>query len=311
MKVTIISPFSFGYIDSLAEKFSAKSQFEVYFININDIPFKYSNLSERAKNFFLKLIFKRNLKMEYIENEILSRVNEKSQQDIIMVIRPDKFSREHLISLKSNTHKIITYLFDSVSSIPKQIENIDLFDEVYSYEVEDVSKYNFKFITNFIPIDYEEVAAGCGLFNISSYDERYPLILEVAKYLMDYSYPYKIVVRKEKPFTSKFVEIVKDYWNLEKVCDYILESEILLDIQKKGQHGLSFRVFEALGCGKKLITTNKSILQYDFYKPENILVIDNLNPIIPRSFLEQRTVEVPEFIKSKYRRENWINTVFS
>lgn len=249
--------------------------------------------------------------MEYIENEILSRVNEKSQQDIIMVIRPDKFSREHLISLKSNTHKIITYLFDSVSSIPKQIENIDLFDEVYSYEVEDVSKYNFKFITNFIPIDYEEVAAGCGLFNISSYDERYPLILEVAKYLMDYSYPYKIVVRKEKPFTSKFVEIVKDYWNLEKVCDYILESEILLDIQKKGQHGLSFRVFEALGCGKKLITTNKSILQYDFYKPENILVIDNLNPIIPRSFLEQRTVEVPEFIKSKYRRENWINTVFS
>jgi len=310
LKISIISPFSFGYVDSLAEKLSAKSNFQVHFINVAQIPFKYSNLSERTKNFFLKLFSNRNLKMEYIENEIRLRVTEKSIQDTILVVRPDKFSRKHLIFLKANTDKLIAYLFDSVTSIPNQKENIDLFDEVYSYELEDVNKYNFNFITNFIPIDYEETRTGRGLFNISSYDERFPVFLRVAKQIKDYNYPYKIVIRKEKPIPSEFVEIVKEYWDLEKVSKYILESEILLDIQKKNQHGLSFRVFEALGCGKKLITTNKSVMQYDFYKPENILVIDMLNPIIPIEFLEKRAVEVPELIKSKYRREAWLNKVF-
>lgn len=311
MKVSIISPFSFGYIDSLAEKLSDKSNFEVHFINIAQISFTYSNLSERTKNFFLKFFSNRNLKMEYIENEIRLRVKEKSKQDVILVVRPDKFSRKHLLFLKANTNKFIAYLFDSLTSIPNQKENIDLFDEVYSYELEDVNKYNFNFITNFIPVDYEEPSMACGLFNISSYDERFPIFLKVAKQLKNYKYPYKIVIRKEEPIPSEFVEIVKEYWDLEKVGKYILESEILLDIQKKDQHGLSFRVFEALGCGKKLITTNKSVMQYVFYKPENILVIDKLNPIIPIEFLEQKSVEVPESIKSKYRREAWLNKVFS
>ena len=311
MKVTIISPFSFGYIDSLAEKLSANPSNKVLFISTDQIPFEYSNFTERTKNFFLKLFSNRNLKSEFIKNEIWLRLKEKSMQDAILIVRPDKFSRKHLNFLKTKTDKLIAYLFDSVTSIPNQIENIGLFDEVYSYELEDVNKYGFKFITNFIPIDYEDTKTGCGLFNISSYDERFPKLLKIAKQLKDYNYPYKIVIRKEKPIFSEFVEIVNKYWNLKKVSKYILESEILLDIQKKDQHGLSFRVFEALGCGKKLITTNKSVKQYDFYKPENILIIDRLNPIIPIGFLEQRDIEVPELIKSKYRREAWLKKVFS
>lgn len=311
MKVSIISPFSFGYIDSLAEKLSTNANFEVHFINIAQIPFRYSNISERIKNFFLKLFSNRNLKMEHIENKIRSRIEKKSMQDAILVVRPDKFSRKHLLFLKANTNKFIAYLFDSLASIPSQKDNIDLFDEVYSYELEDVNKYGFNFITNFIPADYEYTIKGCGLFNISSYDERFPVFLKIAKQIRGYNYPYKIVIRKQKPILSEFVEIVEEYWNMEKVSKYILESDILLDIQKKNQHGLSFRIFEALGCGKKLITTNNSVTQYDFYRPENILIVDILNPVIPIEFLEQTAVEIPESIKSKYRREAWLNRVFS
>ena len=43
------------------------------------------------------------------------------------------------------------------------------------------------------------------------------------------------------------------------------KSKIIVDIHKYGiQDGLTFRVFEAIGYHKKLITTNKDIKTYDF-----------------------------------------------
>ncbi|WP_228731997.1 MULTISPECIES: hypothetical protein [Pseudomonas] len=55
-----------------------------------------------------------------------------------------------------------------------------------------------------------------------------------------------------------------------------------------GQAGLSFRFFEAMTSRKKVITTNKSVVDYDFYNPANILVIDE-----------------------KYTLQGWVKTVFS
>tara|TARA_R100000935_G_scaffold31937_1_gene52465 strand:+ start:1186 stop:2121 length:936 start_codon:yes stop_codon:yes gene_type:complete len=311
LKISIISPFTFGYIEALVEKISAQPNYKVTFINISNIQFHYSNLSERLNNFLLKLFLNRNLKSENIENEIESRIKQEAKQNYILIIRPDKFSRNHLKFLKTNTEKLIVYLFDAIASIPDQLKNLDLFDEVYSYELEDVTVYNFKFITNFIPLDYIEPVKGTGLFNISSFDERFPIIQKVAKQIKDLNYPYKIVIKKDKIISCNYVDIITEYWNMDTVSKYILDSAILLDIQKEGQHGLSFRIFEGLGTGKKIITTNKSVSNYDFYRPENILIIDSLNPIIPMKFLDEKAIEIPESIKSKYRREAWIKTIFS
>ncbi|MFI8377987.1 hypothetical protein [Leeuwenhoekiella sp. NPDC079379] len=46
--------------------------------------------------------------------------------------------------------------------------------------------------------------------------------------------------------------------------------DILLDVQKGNQEGLTFRIFEALALKKKLIITNKSIVDYYFYDPQNL-----------------------------------------
>lgn len=54
----------------------------------------------------------------------------------------------------------------------------------------------------------------------------------------------------------------------------IMQSKNIIDCPKEGQTGLTIRTFEALGSSKKLITTSKSIRNYDFYKPENIYIVD-------------------------------------
>ncbi|HEY0091450.1 MAG TPA: lipopolysaccharide core biosynthesis protein rfaS, partial [Flavobacterium sp.] len=70
------------------------------------------------------------------------------------------------------------------------------------------------------------------------------------------------------------------------------------------------RVFEAMGLGKKLITTNPDIVNYDFYNPNNIFVWEESTNEIPEYFLNTPYEELPENIYRKYSQENWVKTIF-
>ena len=65
-----------------------------------------------------------------------------------------------------------------------------------------------------------------------------------------------------------------------------------------------------LGARKKLITTNKNVVDHDFYHPKNIHVVDRSKINIEPSFLDQEYLEIDEKIYSKYSLHNWIQTLF-
>lgn len=67
---------------------------------------------------------------------------------------------------------------------------------------------------------------------------------------------------------------------LSEVNENLQNSKVLLDINRIGQSGLTFGVFESINLEKKLITTTADIKKYDFYNPNNILIIDDQNPDI-------------------------------
>lgn len=310
MKITIIAPFTFGYIDALATTLAKKPTVDLTFINFQNFDFQYSSFFEKVFNFYLKTFRGRNLKTEFYSNEIWNMVKEQPHQDLIMIIRPDKLEKKLLMDLSSKTSKIISYYFDGIENFPDKIALINLFDEVYSYEKKDVKKFDLRFITNFIPEDnFSNKEDAIGVFNISSYDERYPILETLAAQFKKLKYPFKIIVRKEKSIPSDHIEIVEKYLSLEEVRGYQEDAAILLDIQKENQQGLTFRVFEALGYGKKLITTNKDVVNYDFYNPDNILIIDIDNIKIPADFLYGSYQPVPKKIVDNYRRNAWIKKV--
>ncbi|HAB26352.1 MAG TPA: hypothetical protein DCE27_00175, partial [Xanthomarina gelatinilytica] len=119
------------------------------------------------------------------------------------------------------------------------------------------------------------------------------------------------LVRKEKAETSSLVTFIQEYIPLTKVKEYLLEADVLLDIQKENQYGLSFRVFESLGYKKKLITTNADIVNYDFYNPNNIAVVDVHNIQIPDAFFKTPYEEIPKDVLYKYTLAGWIENVFN
>lgn len=74
--------------------------------------------------------------------------------------------------------------------------------------------------------------------------------------------------------------------------------------------GLTLRPMEALFFGRKLITTNKDIKNYDFYCPENIFILDEQPDEDIRAFLNAPMKKIPFDIVSGYTAERWLNGFF-
>ncbi|MBC8645143.1 hypothetical protein H9W95_17330 [Flavobacterium lindanitolerans] len=114
---------------------------------------------------------------------------------------------------------------------------------------------------------------------------------------------------RDKECPKSEIEFFFEKITLEEISKFIEKSNALLDIKRDGQFGLTFRIFESMGLEKKLITTNLDIVNYDFYNPNNILVIDEKNPVIPTSFFESDYEKLPEEIYHKYTIRGWIQNV--
>ena len=66
------------------------------------------------------------------------------------------------------------------------------------------------------------------------------------------------------------------------------------------------RTIEILGLKRKFITTNKDIVNYDFYNPNNIMVIDREQPQIDFNFFDLPYEELDDNLYNKYSLKNWI-----
>lgn len=314
MKITLITLDNWGFNSLIVNELREQGH-SVEHIDFNKFLYSYPTKIQRTKNLIRKTILKRNVKKEHLHLEILKRLDSLEFQDIILMIKADYLLPKTIKAIKPNCTKFISFFNDNYNRAPN-IKNIySYFDKVYSFEKEDVERFNFEFITNFIykefslSITNEEVA----VFNISTYDlKRLQIIEEIAHKLDEIEESYSIYSigksAKAFKFNTKIV-YANTKMNLLEMESYIKKSKALLDVHRENQQGLTFRVFESLGYKKKLITTNKDIVNYDFYDANNILIIDKNNVEIPKSFFETSYKELPEEIYRKYLLKHWVNNV--
>lgn len=312
MKITIISLDNWGFNRHIKDFLEFKGH-KVNYINFDEFIYKYPNLFYKVYNFFFKLIFKKNLKSIHLGkeiNEILSKNNE--IQDVILTIKGDFIDSNEIFKFKNHTIKSIAFFNDSTKRCPRIVKVLPSFDEVFSFEKRDCYRYNLNFAPNWI---YNSTVTKkkdfkYTVFNITTKDSRLPTILKIAKILKLKNINYRILIfdRKSKK-KNPYFEYISKHIPLDIVNNYIYNSQVLLDINRTGQEGLTFRVFESLGLQKKLITTNKDIKNYDFFNPNNILIIDENNLDIPVTFFEKEYEKIPDAIFQKYTLDGWIENV--
>lgn len=316
MKITLITLDNWGFNGFIVNALKEKGH-NVQHIDFDKFLYSYPSKTLRVKNFFRKTFLKKNIKKEHLHVEILDRLERLDFQDVIFMVKADYLLPKTIKAIQPNCTKFISFFNDNYNRAPN-IKNIyPYFDEVFSFEKEDVERFKFKFKTNFIYKEFpsSKINEAYAVFNISTYDlKRLQIIEEIAAKLDDINENYSIhsIGKNAKPyqFATK-IEYTNKTMSLSEIETHIKSAKALLDVHRENQQGLTFRVFESLGYKKKLITTNKDIINYDFYDANNILVIDKSNVEIPKSFFETPYKELPESIYKKYVLEHWLNEVLN
>lgn len=314
-RLLFIAPDYYGFSQVVFDGLKKYSGYEVIYLDSSPKKYLYKNFRERIYNFFLKTFCGKNLKIikrgKHIKRTILQE-----NYDILLIIGAYELSKENLDLALGKAPYSVTIFWDSIEKIPMQKDQIGQFDTCYSFDKEDCQKYGLKEITNFYFIEQKNNNT-FDVAYLATYDQRINETITIFNYFKNnkinakakyFSYPSHPI--KEK--LPENIEIIRKIIPFKESYQYYLDSKVILDIAHPHQRGLSFRPFEAMGMHKKLITTNKNIVNYDFYNPNNIFVIENTeNFSIPKSFFETDYQEVPSEIKEKYHIKSWVKKVFS
>jgi hypothetical protein len=317
MKICLIS-FDFFDFDHYIVLELKRQNIDANHIDISKFQYKYTSIFDKITNFFSKLFFNKNIKKIKTEQYILDNLKRLGNQDVILVIRPDRISKKTHLKIKKHTDKYISYIYDSCKRFPINNLKKGVFDKVFSFDLSDCKKHNFTFITNYIYLEKRELADKTininTAFIILSIDERFVFLNNLANYLSYNAIPFKFIAVGEKMPENINPNIIysKDLVFPKDLQADLENSKIFLDLIRHKHNGLSFRTFEALAMQKKIITTNKTIRNYDFYNPNNILILDkncaiDINP----DFLTTPYEPLSDEIYNKYTIENWVKTVFN
>ncbi|RNA63641.1 hypothetical protein D1631_17830 [Chryseobacterium nematophagum] len=323
MKICVISFDFWGYDEHIVETLCNKG-IDAHHIKMSSVT--HSNFSERATNAVSKIFLNKNLKTEKRLKYVLDSLEKLGYQDQILVLNPDTFDLSTLEQIRKYSHRLITYLYDSLDRMPVEKEKLNLFDKIFSFDIADTKKYGFEKLTNYIYLPYiknEDQNPQIDVFYITSYDNKRVFFIKLlAKRLSKLNVKFQIMVIGKKGWANqiknifiKIPEHLQIIFSIKKIPHaklpgYYKNAKTLLDLTRENQYGLSFRVFEALSLEKKIITDNEFIKSYDFYNPNNILVLNETCSNLEKSFFESPYEKVPEDIYYSYTLDSWTDRVF-
>jgi hypothetical protein len=221
------------------------------------------------------------------------------------------------------------YLYDSVKNINGVSQKFKYFDRILSFDRQDTFEYaDMKFRPLFYIDDFKKVLRTDNKYKYdisffgTIHSDRYAIIKEVTDICKKMKLSFYNFSYLQSKFMYYFYKITKyEFRHARKrefsflkaisheISDVVDESRAVLDIQHPKQTGLTMRTIEMVGMNKKLVTTNVEIKEYDFYNPNNILVIDRKNINILEGFLSTKYIPLDVNIYDKYSITAWIEDI--
>ena len=259
----------------------------------------------------------------------LIKENEGTKFDYILICKGEAFTPLTINHLRQAYPgvTIILYLWD-VMHLTKMDDVITSCDRVYSFDPGDVAKNKgLIFRPTFFVKEYTAVREAKDynndvVFIGTLFGKRYKEIqnfknkFEAAGYrFLSYLYVPGLIVYI-KHFITKFpyISIKKihlDPLSVAGTVDVLNETKAILDINYSFQQSLSTRAHEAMAARRKYITTNPEIKTYDYYNPNNILVIDRNNPVIPKEFMVSDFEPIDSKVLYKYSIPGLVDDLFN
>ena len=270
------------------------------FFKVNNYPIKADE--ENFKNFCKKSL--KNLPQKKF--------------DYCLVIRGDLIPEFVINHARSISKKMVDYQLDGLSVSSKILDYQKYFDRIFVFDPEDVKRhpsYNLVFLPNcyFGEPDFS-IPSEIDLLYIGQYlDERNVQLKNLHQYLEEHqlSYTSHTSLYRGRDFIPLHHKILhhKISTTYQENIDFVKKSKTLIDFKRDEHDGLSLRFFEAMQYGKKIITDNVSVKNYEFYHPNNIFVTDfvHLDGIL--EFIQKPYHPLPETLIEQYGFKNWIKVI--
>lgn len=327
-KVLFICPAFFGYEKEIqAELVSLGATVDFY----DERPFR-SSILKIINRLNFKFLIRKIINDHY--NNILTVANIK-KYDILFVVNPETMSVDFLKKINNlcpNLYSVI-YLWDSIKNKKHALSLINEFDRVFTFDKGDIDihgsieflplfftrTYDRRYYNDEPPCSHLKYKAS---FIGTAHSDRFNLvkmlmsqisILSSKNFLFLYC-PSKLLFFLKKFISREYQGIsLSDVsfrsMNSSEISHVLMNSEVVIDIEHPNQSGLTMRTIEILGLQKKLITTNKNIINYDFYHPDNICVVDRSNPCINEGFMFSRFKSTNVEILERYTLCHWLKTL--
>lgn len=332
--------FSEGLHKPLCENLK-KIGFYVEYLDIENPPkFRNKNLKDKLLNICYRRFKKDTSYIYTAEKNHYNKFNIKKiselknkKYDYVLIIKPDEFTPKFIKKASQLGNATAGYIWDGIRHffLESLHKSRIYFDYLYSFDHNDVQKYpelDLSFITNYYVYDENREqynSKDLDLYYIGALGGKQPnqrrdYLLE--KLLKNFEGYTEVKIHLEKHFLLSEEEKLKNprikyiynYVSYHEAMEKTKSSKIVIDIRKKHHIGLSFRFFECMYYEVKLITDNHTVKNYDFYNPNNILVVDfdkiedYENEI--KKFISLPYQKLPKEIFEKYSIKNWIKYVF-
>ncbi|MDO4248813.1 MAG: hypothetical protein Q4C79_07635 [Neisseria sp.] len=295
----------------------------------NPKTFRYPGLAARASVKFRQLVLrdkeaKKKLEASLYEAEMLEKLRRAGGADYALFIRGDIYPAGFLKKIRSQVRGLmVNYQWDGMNRFPAIWPCLTAFDRNYIFDPYDLNQAGHRFYPacNFYfdhlpclsetPNDFyfvgghvPERASLVAAFAQHARQAGWRLDFHIAWYPKDFH-------RARTVYPCDNINLMRDSWDFQTNLAHTMQAKVLVDFRNPVHNGLSFRAFEALGYGKKLITTNPNIRHYDFYHPDNILIWDGKTFDGMARFLERPYREPDPEIKRKYGFGNWIRYILN
>ena len=322
-KLLLIAPLFFNYYQEIIKEAELLG-YDVDYICDAPSNSNFSKAIGRINKNLIKLSTQK-----YFSSTVLPKIEGIEYEKVLVVggmtfaFTPDMVGKIKELNPKAS---FALYQWDSEQNLPYSTGIHKFFDKVFSFDMNDCERDSmYTFLPLFYTRIYEEIGAektkfykyDCSYVG-TAHPQKFKDINSISEFLADkmksqfiYHYmPSKLKYIYHKLLAPEFKNAVLSDFSFEKIASTEMmrifkESKCILDAPQAGQTGLTIRTIECLGAKRKLITTNKDIVKYDFYDENNILVFDG-GLDLSSPFFSSDYRELNENIYKKYSLREWL-----
>jgi hypothetical protein len=288
--ILFLSPSFFGYEVAIKDKLMELGAKVFY---VDDRP---SNSSIATGLIRINKNLAKDIINKYYD-DVLSR-SEKENFDVIFLLNPEALPLSFLEVCKLRWPKAyyVMYMWDSVKNRKHTLDFLPYCDRVFTFDRSDAEAYGFKFKPLFYLDAYRGVRDNPGAdeydlcFMGTAHSDRYGIAREVRDWCEErglrcffYFYIqglglYWFNKLKSKGVMPSLAEVSFEKMSFADIVRVVGASRVVLDIQHPRQTGLTMRTLETLGAGRRLVTTNSQVKEYDFYDARQVQIVDRIKP---------------------------------